>query len=73
MTEKNVWWKLLITVALAGLAFVEAYPLEEKLKGGIDLVGGTSLLYEIDDSDVATYEKSTLAEQVMRVLRRRAR
>ena len=71
MSDKNLWWKLLVVAGLAVVAYLEAFPLNEKLKGGIDLVGGTSLLYEIDDTGVDAYEKQTLAEQVMRVLRRR--
>ncbi|HUW83369.1 MAG TPA: protein translocase subunit SecD [Phycisphaerae bacterium] len=71
MTERNLWLKLLVTTFLAALAFYYMYPPSERLKGGIDLVGGTSLLYEIDDSGMANWEKQDLAKRVMRVLRRR--
>jgi len=71
MTERNLWLKLLVTTFVAALAFYYMYPPSERLKGGIDLVGGTSLLYEIDDSGLANWEKQDLAKRVMRVLRRR--
>ena len=71
MTERNLWLKLLVTTFVAALFFYYMYPPSERLKGGIDLVGGTSLLYEIDDSGLANWEKQDLAKRVMRVLRRR--
>ena len=62
-------WALVIVPLLA--ACLAIYPPESKLKGGIDLVGGTSLLYEIDTTGMQADETSDLAERVMNILKRR--
>jgi SecD/SecF fusion protein len=71
MNERDLWWKIVIVGALAALAFASVYPIDTKIKYGIDLRGGYSLLYEIDDSGLGAAEKQDLAERVMRVLRER--
>lgn len=71
MSDKNVGWKLLVTAGVVLFLIWEMYPPSETLKGGIDLVGGTSLLYEIDDSGLPPEGRKDLAERVMQVLRRR--
>jgi len=71
MTDKNLHLKLLLIVVVVGLLSWELYPPREKLKGGIDLVGGHVLLYEIDETGLDESQKRDLAERVMRVLRKR--
>ena len=71
MTERDMWWKIVIVGALVALAFVSVYPLNQKIKYGIDLYGGYSLLYEIDDTGLSGAEKADLADRVMKVLRER--
>ncbi|HKQ49644.1 MAG TPA: protein translocase subunit SecD [Phycisphaerae bacterium] len=71
MHERDLWWKIVIVGALAALGFASIWPLDQKLKYGIDLYGGYSLLYEIDDTGLEGFEKQGLAEEVMKVLRER--
>ena len=71
MTDKNLWWKMLLVVVIAGLAALMLYPPTQQLKGGIDLVGGYSLLYEIDTAGLEDEQITKLAERVMMVLKDR--
>ncbi len=71
MNERDIWWKIVLIGFVAALAFATVWPMDQKLKYGIDLAGGYSLLYEIDDSGMSAAEKAGLSERVMRVLRER--
>jgi protein-export membrane protein SecD/preprotein translocase SecF subunit len=71
MNERDLWWKIVIVGALVTLGLVSMLPMSEKIKYGIDLAGGYSLLYEIDDTDMESADKIGLSERVMRVLRER--
>lgn len=71
MKERDLWWKIVLVGGVVALAFATVWPLDQKLKYGIDLAGGYSLLYEIDDSGMGTADKADLSERVMRVLRER--
>ncbi len=71
MHERDLWWKIVIVGALVALAFAAVWPVEEKLKFGIDLYGGYSLLYEIDDTGLQGEDKTQLSTKVMDVLRER--
>ena len=67
--DRKLWTKLILILFILALALYYVLPWGDKLKGGIDLVGGTSLLYEIDTSGLDdTYGA---AEDVDQVLRRR--
>ena len=46
--DKNLTWKIVLVVALVILAAWTLYPPSKTLKPGIDLGGGTSLIYEVD-------------------------
>ena len=48
MQIKGLYWKLALIAFLNLWGFYEIWPFDKQLKGGIDLVGGHSLLYEID-------------------------
>ena len=50
MNDPNRLTKWLLVLGMTALALLSLYPPQRKLKGGIDLVGGTSLLFEIDTS-----------------------
>ncbi|MFH0982378.1 MAG: protein translocase subunit SecD [Planctomycetota bacterium] len=62
------WALVIVPIVAAGLAI---YPPQNRLKGGIDLVGGTSLLYEIDTAGMKGSEASNLSGRVMNILQRR--
>ena len=69
--DKNLSWKIILIVALVILAAWTLYPPNKTLKPGIDLGGGTSLIYEIDAKGLSSEEKRGLSERVITVLRRR--
>jgi len=68
---KNLSWKIILVVALVILAAWTLYPPSKTLKPGIDLGGGTSLIYEVDAKGLNSDEKRGLSERVITVLRRR--
>jgi len=69
--DKNLSWKIVLIVALVGLAAWALYPPARTLKPGIDLGGGTSLIYGIDTQGLGADEKRGLSERMITVLRRR--
>jgi len=69
--EKNLSWKVVLIIVLVGVAALELYPPSKTLKPGLDLAGGTSLVYEIDTQGLSNEEKRDLAERTINVLRRR--
>ncbi len=71
MNERDMWWKIVIVGTLVALAFASVHPLDEKMKFGIDLAGGYSLLYEIDDTGLSAAAKADLNIRVMQVLKKR--
>lgn len=71
MTDKNLYGKLALIVLIVTLSLWAIWPPSQQLKGGIDLVGGTSLLYEIDTAGLAESDKRDLAERVMGRLKQR--
>jgi SecD/SecF fusion protein len=69
--DKNLGWKLCLVLVVTLLASWALFPPSERLKPGIDLAGGTSLVYEIDSQGLGEGEKHKLAERMITVLRRR--
>ena len=67
MQEKGLYWKLLFILLIFVWAIFEITPVEKQLKGGIDLVGGHSLLYEMDAKGVKN--TSDLSTRVMERLK----
>jgi len=68
---KNLNWKITLIVVLVVLAVLMLYPPTKTLKPGIDLAGGTSLVYEIDTKGLKEDEKTELSSRMITVLRRR--
>ncbi|MFH1107629.1 MAG: protein translocase subunit SecD [Planctomycetota bacterium] len=71
MHDPNRLIKWLVIIAMVVVSLAVLYPPSEKLKGGIDLVGGTSLLFEIDTAGLDASMQRDLASRVMRVLKER--
>ena len=71
MGDEQRLWKWALIVGLVAIAVLLLYPPQDKLKPGIDLAGGTSLIYEIDMTGLAQRERSNLAERVMNILKAR--
>jgi SecD/SecF fusion protein len=71
MHDPNRLIKWVAIIALVTVALAVLYPPQRKLKGGIDLVGGTSLLYEIDTTGLRPDEQRDLSTRVMHILKQR--
>ncbi|MEJ2701450.1 MAG: protein translocase subunit SecD [Sedimentisphaerales bacterium] len=69
--QKNVTLKIVFILVLVAVAGWTLYPPSETLKPGIDLAGGTSLIYEIDTHGLDEADKTDLAQRMITVLRRR--
>lgn len=69
--NKNLTSKLILITVLVAVAVWTLFPPGEKLKPGIDLAGGTSLIYEIDTHNLKESEKKGLSAKMITVLRRR--
>src|SRR5512136_2375877 len=69
--DRNLTWKIVLIIGLILLATWTLYPPTKTLKPGIDLGGGTSLIYEIDAKGLSGDEKRGLSDRVITVLRRR--
>lgn len=71
MNDSNRMSRWVFVLGLVGLSLLILWPPSETLKGGIDLVGGTSLLFEIDTTGLEPGQERDLAGKVMRVLKER--
>ena len=69
--NKNLTWKFVLIIVLVAVAGWTLYPPSKTLMPGIDLAGGTSLIYEIDAQGLEEHEKEDLAQRMITVLRRR--
>lgn len=71
MNKSNLWVRLGGVLLMCLLCAYYLYPISRNLKLGIDLDGGYSMLYEIDDAGLSSVEKNKLATQVIDVLKKR--
>jgi SecD/SecF fusion protein len=69
--DRNLTPKSILIIVLVVLAVWTLYPPNKTLKPGIDLAGGTSLIYEIDTHGLPAPQKKDLATKMITVLRRR--
>ncbi len=69
--NRNLLPKFILIVVLVVVAAWTLYPPDKTLKPGIDLAGGTSLIYEIDTQGLKANEKRDIAQKMITVLRRR--
>ena len=69
--SKNLTPKIILITVLVVVAAWTLYPPSKTLKPGIDLAGGTSLIYEIDTHGLSNAEQDDLAQRMITVLRRR--
>jgi len=70
MGTNKLWKKVLIAVLMV-IAILALYPPEEKLKPGLDLAGGTSLIYGIDTEGMDADEVRGIASRMVPILMRR--
>jgi SecD/SecF fusion protein len=69
--DKNLIWKSVLIVIIVAVMALNLYPPQETLKPGIDLAGGTSLVYEIDVTGLAANERKDLAQNMIPILLKR--
>lgn len=69
MPTKTLLLRLLLIVAVLGLCGWMMYPPQKKLKLGLDLAGGTQLIYQVDVP--ADQDAPQVLEQVIATLRKR--
>ncbi len=69
--SKNLTPKIILIVVLVIVAAWTLYPPNKTLKPGIDLAGGTRLIYQIDTHGLEEAEKKDLSQKLITVLRRR--
>jgi len=69
--HKNLVWKIVLVAVLLLAAVWRLFPPSKTLRPGIDLAGGTSLIYEINTQGLNEEEKRGLSDKMIFVLRRR--
>ncbi len=69
--SRNLTAKTILILVLVALAAWVLYPPSQTLKPGIDLAGGTSLIYAIDTTGLKGDETRDMAQRMIEVLRRR--
>jgi len=68
---KDQLWKIIVILIAVAVSAIYVYPPHEKLKLGLDLAGGTSLVYEIDVTGLEPHERKNLAQNMIPILQRR--
>ena len=71
--DKSQSWKIILIIVLVVVSAWTLYPASKTLKPGIDLAGGTSLIYQIDTQGLEESEKREISGRMITVLRRRLR
>jgi len=69
--KKVLTWKFALIALIVVFALIQLYPPDKSLKPGLDLAGGTSLIYEIDTSGLAGQDLGELSDKMITVLKRR--
>ncbi|MBW8034449.1 MAG: protein translocase subunit SecD [Planctomycetes bacterium] len=69
--NRNPIWKPALIISLVVVAILTVYPLDQKLKPGIDLGGGSAMIYEIDTEGLDNKERKGIAQRMIPILRRR--
>ena len=62
--NRNIQWKLLAIIAVAGLSVWAMYPPQEKIRLGLDLEGGVHMVLRVQTDDALQVESETAAEQL---------
>ena len=69
--SRNLVPKFILILVLVVLAAAALYPPSKTLKPGIDLAGGTSLIYAINTEGLSADQERDLAQKMITVIRRR--
>ncbi|MHC4343341.1 MAG: hypothetical protein ACYSUP_01485 [Planctomycetota bacterium] len=68
---KNLTWRIVLIIFLVLAAALTLWPPSKTLKPGIDVGGGTSMVYAIDAEGLEPAETRDLSSRMITVLRRR--
>ncbi|MCG3127807.1 MAG: hypothetical protein CHACPFDD_02679 [Phycisphaerae bacterium] len=71
MVEKNLGRRLLLILGILAFSVALFVFKKDPLKGGLDIAGGVSMIFEIDDTGLPEWEKANLAETMKGLLQRR--
>ena len=66
---KNLRWKVLLILAVVGLAVWSFYPPQEKVRLGLDLKGGVHLVLRVQTDDALRLETQTTADRLREQLK----
>jgi SecD/SecF fusion protein len=69
--EKKLTLKLLLVVVVTALFAWRIYPPSQTLRQGLDLQGGTSLIYAIDTTGLSAADQKDVAQRLVPILRKR--
>jgi len=69
--DKNAIWKWVLLIALVAWSLVLVTPLNEKVKLGLDLQGGTSFVLEIDETELADDSVKDARARALEIIRNR--
>ncbi len=69
--EKRLTLKLLLIVGITALLGWRIYPPSQTLRQGLDLQGGTSLIYAIDTTGLTPAEQKDVAQRLVPIMRKR--
>jgi preprotein translocase subunit SecD len=67
---KDFPWRLIITIALVVLAIISVFPVEKKIRLGLDLKGGSHILLECVDTPEAPLDEDSV-KRVVEIVRNR--
>ena len=71
MDKNIVRFGILAILVLVAVSLLQLWPPQERLKPGLDLAGGTSLIYEIDTTGLGPAEVKNLAQRIIPILLKR--
>jgi preprotein translocase subunit SecD len=66
---KNLRWKVLLILAVIGLSIWSFYPLDQKIRLGLDLKGGVHLVLRVQTDDALRLETETTADRLREQLK----
>lgn len=69
--DKWYKWKVLLIVAAVAFSIWRAYPPQEKINLGLDLIGGMQMLLKVDLSKVPAENQDDASERVTEIIRNR--
>lgn len=69
--NRQFYYKFAIILAVIVFAFFQMYPLEEKIKKGLDLQGGVHVVLEVEEPPKAEKSLSDLTDRALEIIRNR--